>query len=128
MLKRMPTFMVNRKGATRIVFVFDHYVIKLPAVTSWKLFICGLLANHREVAFGSSGRFKELTRVRLWLPGGLLVVAERIRPVKHEGLFWVDLEALAKTSELGSDFICNDAYPHNFGYRGRQLVKLDYGD
>jgi len=128
MLKRLLSFTTNRAGATRIVFVFEHYVIKLPAVTSWKLFICGLLANHREVAFGSSGRFKELTRVHLWLPGGLLLVAERIRPVRHEGLFWVDLEALAVTSELGSDFIYMDAYPHNFGYRGRQLVKLDYGD
>lgn len=119
---------VNRQGATRIVLLLKHVVIKLPAVTSWKLFLCGLLANIQEHTFGYSGNFKELTKVHWMSPGGFILIAERIAPVKHDGLFWVDLEALALTSELGAEFIQSDAYPRNFGYRNGRLVKLDYGN
>lgn len=119
---------VNRQGATRIVLLFKQIVIKLPAVTSWKLFLCGLLANIQENTFGRSGQYKELTKVHWMAPGGFLLIAERIAPVKHDGLFWVELEALALKSELAYEFIYSDAYPRNFGYRNGQLVKLDYGD
>lgn len=39
---------INRRGATRVVIVLRHYVIKIPTFKSWKLFLHGLLANLQE--------------------------------------------------------------------------------
>ena len=39
-------------GATRWVFRFNRFVAKIPRLDSWKLFLCGLLANMQEAIEG----------------------------------------------------------------------------
>jgi hypothetical protein len=67
-------------GATRLVLLVGRWAIKVPRITSWKLFLHGLLANMQEAEFSKAG-WPELCPVLWSIPGGLLVVMKRAVPV-----------------------------------------------
>lgn len=115
-----------RSGGTRWVLLTKRYAIKFPIFLTWKCFIQGLLSNLTEgqwKGFNCPHLCPILYTNRL----GIMLVMRRCAPVKHLGLFWVDLEALYHTSVLGRGFYEYDAAPKNFGYLNGKLVKLDYG-
>lgn len=114
------------KGTTRYVLLVSNYAIKFPSFCSWKLFLTGLLCNLQEHTFGRCG-FPELANVYWMCPGGWFLIQERVRPIHHIGLFWLHLERMIKDSQLAEEFLRSDVKYSNFGYRGSQLVKLDYG-
>ncbi len=119
---------INRKGCTRTVLVFNDFVIKIPTLNSWELFLHGLLANITEERF-SRELDNRLGLVPMYYGSklGMYVVSKRAREVKHRGLFWVELGRLAALSDLHPDFWYHDAKPENFGYINNQLVKIDLG-
>ena len=119
---------INLKGSTRIVFMFNKVVVKMPTLKSWRLFLNGLLANLQERQFSKINN-KNLARVLFSDPIGLVIVMERLKEVRHCGLFFVEVQKICCESDLHLDFWLSDCKPENYGYNNRgQLVKLDFGN
>ena len=119
---------INLKGSTRIVFMFNKVVVKMPTLKSWRLFLNGLLANLQERQF-SKLENKNLASVLFSDPVGLIIVMEKVRKVHHQGLFFVEVQKICCESDLHLDFWLSDCKPENYGYNNRgQLVKLDFGN
>lgn len=112
-------------GCTRCVLLVGKYAIKFPVLSCWEMFLKGLVANIEE---GKWSRFpsKHLPKTYYVARSGFISIQERVRPVRHEGLYLVDLAQLCAQSEVSSDFWLRDAKASNFGYRGNTLVKVDY--
>lgn len=115
---------IDRRGATRVVIVMRHIVIKIPAITSWKLFLLGLLANMQEREFSAIGD-PNLCPVITSSRFGFFIIMPRCQPIKHMGLYATELHRIR--GRLPQDFYLSDAKPENFGYIRGRLVKLDYG-
>lgn len=115
-----------RSGGTRWVVLTKNHAIKFPIPTTWKRFIQGLLSNITEGQWKGMDK-KYLCPIVYTNRFGLLVIMKRCEPVRHEGLFWVELESLYSECELGRNFYEYDAFPKNFGYYKGRLVKIDYG-
>ena len=120
-----------KSGGTRWVILTRRYAIKLPIPTTWKRFVQGMLSNLTEGQW-KDYRNKFLCPIVYSNRFGLIVVMKRAKPVRHEGLFWVEIERLYKDamnepSPLDRDFFEYDAFPKNFGYFNGNLVKIDYG-
>lgn len=121
---------VDRRGTTRTVWLVGRWAVKFPTLHSWELFLQGLLGNCREARWGG---LRELWRepalppVVFVCPGGWFQIQRRVRPVRHRGLFWVDLAEVVAKSELPEQLWTSDAKPENFGWLGSQLVKIDVG-
>lgn len=118
---------INLRGATRVVIVLRHYVIKIPTFKSWKLFLHGLLANLQERQM-STINDAALCPVISGSRIGLFVIMPRCEPVNHRGLFFTELCRLKIRGKLPEEFYLRDAKPENFGYLKCRLVKLDYGE
>mgnify|MGYP003621924067 CR=1 FL=1 len=119
---------ICNKGTTRMVILLGSYVLKFPRPNCGiRMFLYGMLANMEEKVWCRKAIPNEpgLPDV-LWVsPLGLLAIQIRLRPVKHRGLFWVDLERLIATSSIDRSFWVSDCKPENFAYREGQLVKID---
>lgn len=116
---------IDKRGATRVVIVMRHIVIKIPSITSWKLFLLGLLANMQERQF-STMRDPNLCPVITSSRFGFFVVMPRCHPIRNMGLYATELYRIR--GSLPRDFYISDAKPENFGYMRGRLVKLDYGN
>lgn len=117
---------INRQGATRVVFVFDRFVVKVPNFFEWRLFLWGLLSNMQERLW--SGKHPDLARV-LWAdPLGLVVVMEKAEIIPYERR--TELRQLLKQRYKDDDlrpFLLSDCKYTNWGYVKGRLVKIDYG-
>ncbi len=119
-------------GATRRVFIFKNFVVKIPNTQEYKLFICGILANLQEKLW--SGCHPDLAKVLWCSPLGLVLIMERAITLSTDELrefdwlkFKEDLEEKYKDDDLG-EFMLSDTKPDNWGYVGDRLVKIDYGN
>lgn len=115
----------NRRGITREVVLTRRYAIKVPRmVYGWRMFLCGLLANMQERAFGRCG-WPELCPVVFSLPGGWLVVMRRAQPLSAAE--WAAFDAVT---------FCNQAHrvlpvehkQDSFGKIDGRVVAVDYGN
>lgn len=117
-----------RNGATRTVLLVGNYAIKVPCLRTPETFYRGLLANLTEKKFGACG-FAELAPVKYCNAWGLVLIMRRVRPVRHRGLYFLELERMRIVSGLADEFILYDAKPENFGYNClNRLVKCDFGN
>ncbi|MCP4528477.1 MAG: hypothetical protein GY833_21545 [Aestuariibacter sp.] len=117
-----------RNGATRTVLLVGNYAVKVPRLGNPETFYRGLLANLTEKKFGTCG-FAELATVVYGNVFGLVLVMKRVRPVRHRGLYFLELERMRVESGLADEFILSDAKPENFGYNSQnRLVKCDFGN
>lgn len=111
-------------GVTRNVVLVGRYAFKFPALSEWRLFLLGLLANMQECIFSKTG-WPELCPVVWSLPGGFLVVMRRAEILTDEQFATTDLESFVSKpdytipAELKSD---------SFGYLDGRLVAVDYGN
>lgn len=114
------------KGSTRIVLILSKFVIKIPSLTSYKLFLNGILSNLSEKQW--SGHHADLARVYYCNKSGLFLVMERARVVSNN-VNWLKFENMLedkyKNDEL-KDFLLSDAKPSNWGYISGKLKKIDY--
>lgn len=115
------------RGTSRLVILAGKYAIKIAYGTTFEHFLRGIVSNICENKWR---RFysPNLPRIYCTLALGLITVHERVRPVKHFGLYHIDLTETAIKSGLASEFWMSDSKPSNYGYRGTQLVKIDFGD
>lgn len=118
---------VDQRGCTRVVLLLGSVAVKLPRLSSAKMFLHGCLANLEEGIWNRKNLPQEagLPEVLFVAPLGLLAVQRRVKPVKHTGLFWIELERLLVTSSIDAGWWLSDAKPANFGYLNGQLVKVD---
>lgn len=97
---------INRKGATRIVFVFDKIVIKIPNFTcQWDHFLMGLLSNIQENKLWKwntgkfeSGRSKYLCPVKWCSFGGWFLIMVKCDELIGDKIrSKEDLDSISKT-------------------------------
>jgi hypothetical protein len=111
------------KGATRCVVLTRRWAIKFPRLVSWRLFMCGLLANMQEREF-SRAAWPELCPVLFALPGGWLVVMPRCVPMSSDEWHayvsddWRERADYVVPVEMKLD---------SFGWLGDRIVAVDYG-
>jgi hypothetical protein len=117
-------------GATRRVFIFKTFVIKVPNTQEYKLFLHGILANLQEKVFSQMNR-PDLARVKFCDKLGLFLIMERAEVLDIINLDWLkfkeDLEERYKDDEM-KELMLSDAKPCNWGYIDGELVKIDYGN
>ena len=116
------------RGVTRIVFVFNSFVIKIPSFTQYNHFLYGLLANLKEKKW--SGKHKDLAKVFYCSRTGLFLIMEKAEVVSNNidwGEFCDSLIDKYKDDEL-KEFMLSDLKPNNWGYVKNRLIKIDYGD
>jgi len=114
---------IELKGASRIVFVFDNCVVKIPNIRRWKLFLCGLLANMQETKFGTS-ELEGFCPVLFGFPGGWFVVARRAIEMTKEEFANFDPHSFCERGEYG---IPAEHKASSFGYLDGEVVAIDYG-
>jgi hypothetical protein len=111
-------------GVTRTVLLIGPWAFKFPSMVEWRLFLLGLLANMQERTFSRVG-WPELCPVLWSLPGGWLVVMRRARELTREEFDQLDLEAWL---DRGDYMIPAEPKMDSFGWIGKQLVAVDYGN
>lgn len=106
-----------------MVVLARRWAIKLPRPTSWRLFLCGLLANMQERELGAT-RWPQLCPVLFSLPGGWLVIMPRCAPLTNDewSTFCVD-----EFCEHDAYTVPAEAKQSSFGKLGGVIVAVDYG-
>lgn len=111
-------------GCTRTVWLIGQYAFKFPAMSEWRLFLLGLLANMQERVFSRAG-WPELCPVLWSLPGGWLVVMRRARLMTDEEFEAFDAESWA---ERGDYTVPVEYKSDSFGWVNGSIVAVDYGN
>ncbi len=118
---------IDRKGITRIVFIFDKFVIKIPNfLHQHDHFLIGCVANWSERCVTKIfSKMDDKTLIwkvvpTLWCSWfGLIQVQAKCEP-KLEDLTDEEIE-------FYRDFCGTDSKKENFGWYKGRLVCLDYG-
>lgn len=122
--------MIIKKGATRTVFVFNKFVIKIPNFQEYKLFLNGLLANLQEKSFSKMNRI-DLAKVKYCNKFGFILIMEKAQELDVKNIDWLRfkerLEDKYKNDDM-KEFMLSDSKPSNWGYINNKLVKIDYGN
>jgi hypothetical protein len=116
-------------GATRRVFVFKNFVIKIPNTQEYRLFLHGLLANLQEKLWSSIDR-PDLAKVKFCDKLGLFLIMERAKVIGNDvspDLLIPMLEEKYKDDDM-KEFMLSDAKNSNWGYVKGILKKIDYGN
>jgi hypothetical protein len=110
-------------GATRQVFLYRRYAIKMPSFRSWKLFLCGLLANMQEAEF-SKLNWLRLCPVVWNAPLGLMIIMMRATPLTQEEFekFNYDEFIYLQDGEIPVENKLS-----SFGWLNGMIVAVDYG-
>ena len=116
--------MTTKYGTTRIVFLVGDYAIKVPAMTEWRLFLLGLLANMQEALWSKTG-WPELCPVVWAIPGGFLLVMRRARAMTRDEFNTIDLN---KWVQRQGYIVPAETKMDSFGYLHGSLVAVDYGN
>jgi hypothetical protein len=122
---------VNRKGVTRIVFVFENVVVKIPNfLGKWEHFLYGLIGNVNEKKTWryNSGKFEKGTSHLLcpvsWCSwGGWVLVMKKAKTLTERE--WEEMPYFA--DEHRKHFLGDDTIS-NYGIFEGRLVKIDYGE
>jgi len=116
------------KGSTRNVLVFRRFVVKIPTLKEYRLFLNGILANLQEKEW--SGHHPDLAKVIFCTRFGLFLVMEKAEVVSNN-TNWQSFQTMIKEKYKDDDlkeFITSDTKPSNWGYVKNHLVKIDYGN
>lgn len=117
------------RGATRAVLLTKRHAFKVPRLASWRLFLCGLLANMQEREFSRTG-WRELCPVLFSIPGGWLVVMPRAEPLSDYR--WAEIDEWLPQNREGCDYVVPvERKRDSFGWLVEQgvgrIVAVDYG-
>lgn len=120
-----------KRGCTRIVFIFEKVVVKIPNFTyHWNNFLKGLISNmtERDIWRWNSGQYEKglshLLCPVLWsMRGGFLIVMKRAETDVFEKLE-EDISFYGPWIEAGFG---GDDKVDNYGILNGTVVKIDYG-
>lgn len=121
-----------RYGSTRIVFVFDKFVIKVPYWKNWKRFLKGLVANINESSLSRAYPDSNLLVPVTWaMKGGWILIMPKVRdcPPPLVAAFMVDLFRMSNPEDHAADEIKRfcEYIVDNYGmYKGVPRCR-DYG-
>lgn len=122
--------METRKGTTRWVLLIGQYAIKIPAMSSWDMFLYGLLGNMQETKFSSMG-IEELAPVVFSVPGGFLNVMPRADVKTFDEIGFEYVDEFHRNIELSEhrDILRNivESKPCSLGKLNNKIVAVDYG-
>lgn len=122
---------IEWRGCTRIVFLLNEVVVKVPNFTvCWRHFLQGILANmgERDTYRWNSGQY-ESGKSHLLCPvvwaswGGWVLVMKRAIPFTY-------LDEEGHEMDYSKWIVAGfggDDKPDNYGKLNGQVVKLDYG-
>jgi hypothetical protein len=106
-----------KSGTTRIVFVFQKFVIKIPNFQNgWKYILTGLIANLNENLWSSFNYITCIARVKYCFPGGFLLIMEKASNVGEIQVNFEDFKEIPLDKNL-----------QNFGIINNKIVCIDYG-
>lgn len=112
-----------KQGTTRIVLVIaPYYVLKIPQLKEWRLFLHGLLANLQEHKFGTI-QWAGLCPVTGAVPLGFGLIMRYARPLTDEEWkafnynFFVDKYHMSSVENKRE----------SFGVLNNEIVAVDYG-
>lgn len=122
---------IERRGCTRIVFIFNSVVVKIPNFTvCWRHFLQGLLANmgERDTYYANTGRYNvglsDLLCPVVWASwGGWVLVMKKALPFTCTDEQGRELD-YSKWIMAGFG---GDDKPDNYGILNGTIVKIDYG-
>jgi len=125
---------IDDSGCTRVVLVFESYVLKIPRFTySWSHFLKGLLANmqERDCWKWNSGKYEKgdshLLCPVIWGSwGGWLLIMKRADVKRHLDEVYKEKRKYCYATIINAGFGGDDK-PENYGYLNNKLVKVDYG-
>lgn len=115
--------MVIRFGTTRTVLLVGNLAFKFPVIVSWRLWLCGLLANIQETKF--SALSSKLCPVLFSAPLGLMIVMKRATPLSREAFLSKISDAFFIDGELNLPVENKQC---SFGILNKQIVAVDYGN
>lgn len=119
-----------KTSTTRIVFVFNNFVLKFPNIKSWKQLLWGLLANMQEREFNKINH-AALGCIYFSNIHGLFLIMEKADKILDidELSFRKIMKIKYKNDDI-SKFILSDLKRDNFGYRRntKEIIKIDYGN
>lgn len=110
-------------GTTRTTVLIGEFAFKAPALTTWKLFLLGLLGNTQEKQF-SSLKWDCLCPVTFSIIGGFLLVMPRVQPLTREEFESFDFDSWAEDNQT---FALVENKLDSFGWYNGRLVAVDYG-
>lgn len=125
---------ISTKGVTRIVFIFNSFVIKIPKFTNhnntWSFFLRGIIANiseHQTWKWNSgkyeSGQSHLLCPV-IWCSwGGWILIMKRAKVFT-----WDEWDAMEYSNDEHMKYFKGDDTISNYGVFENRLVKIDYAD
>ena len=116
---------INKQGSTRIVLVLSKYVIKIPTILNYELFLCGLLANIREGYIYKETRRNDLARVCYYNRLGLFLIMERVDICSNDEAY--ELYKYVYDKYKDDELMLDDFKTSNWGRKNGKLVKVDYG-
>lgn len=110
---------LERKGVTRLVFIFKDFVVKIPNFTcQWNHFLSGLIGNMEEFKTWKYNKSELLCPI-LWASwGGWILIMKRVEVCTYE-------DEIDYTPWVTAGFGGDDK-PDNYGYLDNKLVKIDY--
>ena len=121
--KQRRSVTVDLTGCTRHVLLVGPWAIKVPALWSWKLFLCGLLANMQERQFSACG-WSELCPVTFSIPGGWMLVMQRATVMTEAEFVNFDVKAFCERKD---GVVPAEHKASSFGWLDGRVVALDYG-
>lgn len=110
-------------GTHRTVYLIGRYAIKVPAISEWRLFLHGLLANMQEARFSAAG-WPELCPVVLAMRGGWVIVMRRAEPLPRKVFDELDVE---RWRDRGDYKVPVEDKLDSFGILDGRIVAVDYG-
>lgn len=127
-------FYLVTTGSNRLVFLTPRLAIKIPNVRSWWTTCWGLIDNMQERRACGYGRWGQrqdgVAPIVFSLPGGLMNVARRARPLTDTEWSAFDPEAhCARRRADGTPYrISAEPKPDSFGVLDGRIVAVDYGN
>jgi hypothetical protein len=121
--KQRRSVTLDLTGVTRHVVLLGTWAVKVPALWSWRLFLCGLLANMQERSFSACG-WPELCPVVWSAPGGWLLVMRRVRVMTDDEFEQFDAKTFCENE---TRIIPAEHKSNSFGWLDGRVVAIDYG-
>lgn len=114
---------INRRGASRTVFLVGRWAIKVPTPrVAWRHFLLGWLGNLNELGWWRGGRDPRLCPVVASFVGGLVIVMQRATPICSRRGCPDDAHDLPRWNDLPCERKLD-----SFGYVDGRIVAVDYG-